>query len=293
MAEIDQIVSRPAAGLNILDDRSLLRLIWLLLLVPYVGLLWVPLYNACAALTGLVYRSGAMTSDVDPVALAIFVAFFLLVTVMGFVAVRWQHPTTLARLDEWGLGVRQIGTWITWFLVGSNFYTAYTVIAVPALVYAAGAYAVYSRRFAHISRRLAAISARSRRTVLRGGLKRRPQVCKPQVCDHCGGRCGMVMHRWWGNKFCKRTRKNAYLRENHHTLSGWVIPQFFRFAGGACLAAAAAVAVLTLLLASANAAPSEEQPAAAASVEFNKEDGTLYIDWLGPIVFIWTSTSWK
>jgi hypothetical protein len=94
-------------------------------------------------------------------------------------------------------------------------------------------------------------------------------------------------------EFCKRTRKNAYLRENHHTLAGWVIPQFFRFAGGACLAAAAAVAVLTLLLASANAAPSEEQPAAAASVEFNKEDGTLYIDWLGPIVFIWTSTSWK
>ena len=113
MAEIDQIVSRPAAGLNILDDRSLLRLIWLLLLVPYVGLLWVPLYNACAALSGLVYRSGAMTSDVDPVALAIFVAFFLLVTVMGFVAVRWRHPTTLARLDEWGLGGRQIGTWIT------------------------------------------------------------------------------------------------------------------------------------------------------------------------------------
>jgi Clp protease len=54
--------------------------------------------------------------------------------------------------------------------------------------------------------------------------------------------------------------------------------------GGAYLAAAAAIAVLTLLLASANAAPSEEQPAAGASVEFNKEDGTLYIDWLGPIV---------
>jgi hypothetical protein len=284
MAEIDQIVSRPAAGLNILDDRSLLRLIWLLLLVPYVGLLWVPLYNACAALTGLVYHSGAMTSDVDSVVLAFFVAFFLLVTVMGFVAVRWRHPTTLARLDEWGLGGRQIGTWITWLLVGSNFYTAYTVIAVPALVYAAGAYAVYSRRFAHVSRRLAAISARSRRTVLRGGLKRRPQACKPQVCDHGGGRFAMVMHRWWGNKFCKRTCKNAYLREHHHTLSGWVIPQFFRFAGGACLAAAVAVAVLTLLLASANTAPAAEQPAAGASLEFNKEDGTLYIDWSGPIV---------
>src|SRR5262249_32521636 len=111
------------------------------------------------------HRSSAMTSDVDPVALAIFIPFFLLVTVMGFVAVRWRHPTTLVPPDEWRLGGLQIGTCSTWFRVGGNFYPAYTVIAVPALVYAAGAYAVYSRRFAHISRRLAAISARSRRTL--------------------------------------------------------------------------------------------------------------------------------
>ena len=32
-------------------------------------------------------------------------------------------------------------------------------------------------------------------------------------CAHCGGRFGMVTHRWWGNKFCKRACKNAYLRE--------------------------------------------------------------------------------
>jgi hypothetical protein len=71
----------------------------------------------------------------------------------------------------------------------------------------------------------------------------------------------MVTQRWWGNKFCKRTCKNAHRRENHHTQSGWVIPRVFTFAGGgACLAAAVAVAVVTLLLlASANAAPSEEQ----------------------------------
>jgi hypothetical protein len=62
------------------------------------------------------------------------------------------------------------------------------------------------------------------------------------------------------------------------------MPRFFTFANGAYLAAVAAIAVLTLLLAPANAARSEEQPAAGASVEFNKEDGTLYIDWLGPIV---------
>ena len=94
----------------------------------------------------------------------------------------------------------------------------------------------------------------------------------------------MVTHRWWGNKFCKRACKNAHRRQNHHIQSGWVIPRFFTFAGGACLAAAVAVAMLTLLLASANAAPGEERPVAGSSLEFNKEDGTLYIDWSGSIV---------
>jgi hypothetical protein len=47
---------------------------------------------------------------------------------------------------------------------------------------------------------------------------------------------------------------------------------------------ATAVAVLTLLLAFLNAAPGEEQPATGVAPEFNKEDGTLYIDWSGPIV---------
>src|SRR5271155_5167965 len=85
-----------------------------------------------------------MKSDIDPVALAVFLCFFLLVTVMGFIAAKWRRPKTLAHLDEWGLGGRQFGTWITWFLVGGDFYTAYTVIAVPALVYAVGAYGFFA-----------------------------------------------------------------------------------------------------------------------------------------------------
>jgi SSS family solute:Na+ symporter len=85
-----------------------------------------------------------MTTDLDPIALGVFLAFFALVTVMGFVASRWRRPETLAHLDEWGLGGRQFGTWITWFLVGGDFYTAYTVIAVPALVYAVGAYGFFA-----------------------------------------------------------------------------------------------------------------------------------------------------
>ena len=39
-------------------------------------------------------------------------------------------------LDEWGLGGRGFGTFVPWFLLGGDLYTAYTFIAVPALVYA-------------------------------------------------------------------------------------------------------------------------------------------------------------
>jgi hypothetical protein len=40
-----------------------------------------------------------------------------------------------------------------------------------------------------------------------------PRARKHRVCDHCGGRFGMVTHSWWGNKFCKKSCKAAYLRE--------------------------------------------------------------------------------
>ena len=42
-------------------------------------------------------------------------------------------------LDEWGLGGRSFGSWITWFLLGGDLYTAYTFVAVPALLFGAGA----------------------------------------------------------------------------------------------------------------------------------------------------------
>jgi SSS family solute:Na+ symporter len=88
-----------------------------------------------------------MESTINWTALSVFVFFFALVTVMGFLASRWQSGGTTnkgAHLDEWGLGGRNFGTWITWFLVGGDFYTAYTVIAVPALVYAVGAYGFFA-----------------------------------------------------------------------------------------------------------------------------------------------------
>ncbi|MER7668776.1 sodium:solute symporter family protein [Kitasatospora sp. NPDC096128] len=77
--------------------------------------------------------------DVNVPALAVFVLFFLLVTVMGFLASRWRRADDAAHLDEWGLGGRSFGTWVTWFLLGGDLYTAYTFVAVPAAVYATGA----------------------------------------------------------------------------------------------------------------------------------------------------------
>jgi SSS family solute:Na+ symporter len=38
-----------------------------------------------------------------------------------------------------GLGGRGFGIFITWFLLGGDLYTAYTFIAVPALVFGVGA----------------------------------------------------------------------------------------------------------------------------------------------------------
>src|SRR5215208_3310711 len=76
--------------------------------------------------------------DTDAVALTIFIIFFAAVTVLGFVAARWRRAR-LDHLDEWGLGGRRFGTVVTWFLLGGDIYTAYTFIAVPALVFGAGA----------------------------------------------------------------------------------------------------------------------------------------------------------
>jgi SSS family solute:Na+ symporter len=76
---------------------------------------------------------------INVVELTIVVVLFLVVTVMGFAASRWRRAQTLMHLDEWGLGGRSFGSWITWFLLGGDLYTAYTFVAVPALMFGAGA----------------------------------------------------------------------------------------------------------------------------------------------------------
>lgn len=81
--------------------------------------------------------------DVNWTATAVFVALFGFITWLGFAAANWRKGD-LDQLHEWGLGGRRFGTWITWFLVGGDLYTAYTFIAVPALAFGAGAVAFFA-----------------------------------------------------------------------------------------------------------------------------------------------------
>ena len=83
----------------------------------------------------------AAGGGVNGVALTVLIVLFLIVTVAGFMATRFQCGDSLDTLDEWGLGGRKFGTWVTWFLLGGDLYTAYTFIAVPAAMFATGAVA--------------------------------------------------------------------------------------------------------------------------------------------------------
>jgi len=75
--------------------------------------------------------------------IVIFVALGLFVTGVGFAAGRWRHGD-LDLIEEWGLAGRRFGTIVTWFLLGGDLYTAYTFVAVPALVFGSGALGLFA-----------------------------------------------------------------------------------------------------------------------------------------------------
>src|SRR4028119_816508 len=80
-----------------------------------------------------------MDEGVKVTELVVLILLFAVVTGLGFFASRWRRAESLEHLDEWGLGGRNFGTWVTSFLAGGALYTAYTFVAVPALIYGAGA----------------------------------------------------------------------------------------------------------------------------------------------------------
>jgi len=75
----------------------------------------------------------------NAVAFTIVIIMFAVVSGVGFAAARWRRAEDRLHLNEWGLGGRGFGTFVTWFLLGGDLYTAYTFIAVPAVIFGAGA----------------------------------------------------------------------------------------------------------------------------------------------------------
>ena len=75
--------------------------------------------------------------------LLVFGVIFVAVSSIGFFASRWRRAD-LNVLNEWGLAGRTLGTVINWFLMGGDLYTAYTFIAVPALVFGKGAIGLFA-----------------------------------------------------------------------------------------------------------------------------------------------------
>ncbi|MDH2444485.1 sodium:solute symporter [Amnibacterium sp. CER49] len=84
--------------------------------------------------------AAAPAKPVDVVPLVVVIVLFVVVAGIGFAASRWRAaPSGLKSLDEWGLGGRGFGGWVTWFLLGGDLYTAYTFVAVPAAMFSTGA----------------------------------------------------------------------------------------------------------------------------------------------------------
>jgi SSS family solute:Na+ symporter len=69
---------------------------------------------------------------------------FALVSGIGFMASRWRRAPHLDSLDEWALAGRGFRSWVSWFVVGGDLYTAYTYVAVPALLFGSGAIGFYA-----------------------------------------------------------------------------------------------------------------------------------------------------
>ena len=85
----------------------------------------------------------SMIATVRPSEIAVFVFLFVVIGAIGIYASRWRRGN-LEGLDEWGLAGRRFGPVVTWFLQGGSIYTTYSFIAVPALVFGAGAIGFYA-----------------------------------------------------------------------------------------------------------------------------------------------------
>jgi solute:Na+ symporter, SSS family len=78
-------------------------------------------------------------SGLRPIELLVLGLSLCVVTILGLLAREWRRPAALNRLEEWGLGGRQHGSWVSWFVLGATLFTGYLLVAAPALAFSEGA----------------------------------------------------------------------------------------------------------------------------------------------------------
>lgn len=73
----------------------------------------------------------------------VFLVLFIATLVLGFFGSRWR-AASMKSLAQWSLAGRNLGSVVSWFLVGGDLYTGYTFIAIPALIFTTGALGFYA-----------------------------------------------------------------------------------------------------------------------------------------------------
>jgi SSS family solute:Na+ symporter len=80
----------------------------------------------------------ASTLSLRPETIPIFIALFIVFVFLGFYGSKWRKGN-LNEISDWALAGRRLGTFLAFFLVGADLYTAYTFVAVPSGVFGKGA----------------------------------------------------------------------------------------------------------------------------------------------------------
>ena len=73
----------------------------------------------------------------------VFWSLFALFAWLGFYGAKWRRGD-LSKMAEWALAGRRLGVILAFFLLGADWFTAYSFLAVPSAVYATGAYGFFA-----------------------------------------------------------------------------------------------------------------------------------------------------
>ncbi|MGC8573815.1 MAG: sodium:solute symporter, partial [Caldisphaera sp.] len=71
-----------------------------------------------------------------------FIVLFIIFAIVGFMG-RTFRRGDMSQLHEWGLGGRKLGTVLQFFLQGADWFTAYSILAIPSAVFALGAFGFF------------------------------------------------------------------------------------------------------------------------------------------------------